>query len=268
MKEGRFSDAATALADAVAQDASDVGAWRLLGGALSALEDTSGAVAAFQRTVALDGAQPKNHYNLALALQASGDRAGARHHFHQALALDPSYEQASQRLRELEALPRVPVPSPPQFAQAAPPPTSSASEAVRAVPPLRVPPPPPSYLPPSGGYAPPPALDYSTSFSAATPGYGQAQRQQERPVSAVAPQVNGTNILVLGILGMTLTPILSPFAWYHGNRALELLDRHPDADQRQRANIQAGRTLGVIGTVLLLLLFAFFFLIGLAGGFR
>ncbi|WP_309684793.1 tetratricopeptide repeat protein [Armatimonas sp.] len=251
MKEGRFSDAAAALADAVALDASDVGAWRLLGGALAALEDTAGAVAAFQRAAALDPEQPKNHYNLALALQASGDRSGARQHFNHALVLDPSYAQATQRLEELEALPTVPPVVTPPSAPRVPPP------------------PPPSYTSTTGSYAPPSTLDYGGgAHSAAAPGYGQAQRQQERPISALAPQVNGTNILVLGILGMTLTPVFSPFAWLHANRALEILDRHPEMDQRQRGNVQAGRILGVIGTILLLLTIAVLILIGLAGGFR
>ncbi|MBB6051418.1 DUF4190 domain-containing protein [Armatimonas rosea] len=261
MKEGRFSEAAAALADAVAQDPKDVGAWRLLGGALAALEDTPGAVAAFQHTVALDPNQPKNHYNLALSLQAAGDRSGARQHFTHALALDPGYEQATQRLRELDALPTVP---PVRMAPPPPPPTSAPSGG-------RVPLP-PNYAPTNQSYTPPSTLDYGGGYSAASPGYGygQAQRQQERPMvgTSVAPPVNGTNVLVMGILGLTLTPILSPFAWYHGKRALELLDQNPQADQRQRSNAQAGLVLGVVGTVLLALGAILLWLVWLGGGFR
>lgn len=83
-----------------------------------------------------------------------------------------------------------------------------------------------------------------------------------------APPVNGTNVLVLGILGLTLTPILSPFAWYHGKRALELLDKNPDADQRQRSNAQAGLVLGVVGTILLAMAAILLWLIWMGGGFR
>jgi tetratricopeptide (TPR) repeat protein len=255
LKEGRFAEAAGALADAVAQDASDVGAWRLLGGALSALEDTAGAVAAFQRTVELDGSQPKNHYNLALALQAAGDRRGARQHLTHALQLDPSYEQATLRLRELDALPTAPPPPPP------------------VAPSMRVPPPPPpNYSATGQSYAPPPTLG-SGAYGAAPPvyGYGQAQRTQE-PVGqrayGQAPRVNGTNIMVLGILGVALFPILSPFAWYHGNRAMELLKHDPQADPEQRANANTGRILGMVGTFLFLASVFFLFLIAMAGGFR
>ena len=246
MKEGRFPEAAAALADAVAQDSEDVGAWRLLGGALSALEDTSGAVAAFQRTVELDPSQPKNHYNLGLALQASGDQAGARRHFSHALTLDTSYEQAAQRLRELETLP-------PQF-------TPPRSATTPPLPPQLLPP--PTYTATNQSYAPPPVLGSG--------GYGQAQRQQERPQTAYAqgPQVNGTNIMVLGILGIVLLPILSPFAWYHGNRAMALLAHDPQADPQQRANANTGRILGMIGTFFMLAFFLLGLLLGLAGGFR
>ncbi len=248
MKEGRFPEAAAALADAVAQDAEDMGAWRLLGGALSALEDTSGAVAAFQRTVELDPSQPKNHYNLGLALQAFGDQAGARRHFSQALTLDPSYEQAAQRLRELETLP-------PQF-------TPPRSATTPPLPPQLLPP--PTYTATNQSYAPPPVLG-SGGY-----GYGQAQRQQERPPMGYGqkPPVNGMNIMVLGILGIALLPILSPFAWYHGNRAMELLAQDPQADPQQRANANTGRILGMIGTFFLLAVFLMGLFLGLVGGFR
>jgi uncharacterized membrane protein YjgN (DUF898 family) len=59
-----------------------------------------------------------------------------------------------------------------------------------------------------------------------------------------------TTVLVLGILGIVICGILAPFAWVMGNRELEAIDagRRPP-DQRSTAN--AGRILGIIGTVLL-----------------
>ena len=59
-----------------------------------------------------------------------------------------------------------------------------------------------------------------------------------------------TTILVLGILGLILCQVLSPFAWVMGNRELEAIDggRRPP-ENRSTAN--AGRILGIIGTVLL-----------------
>ena len=251
MKEGRFPEAAAALADAVAQDAEDLGAWRLLGGALAALEDTQGAVAAFQRTIELAPSQPKNHYNLGLALQAAGDRVGARKHLSHALTLDPTYEQAAQRLKELDQLPAASTAKPPP-----PPPAPSI--------------PPPSYRETSASYAPPPVLG-SDAYGAAPPayGYGQAQRQQEQPRAyGQAPAVNGTNVMVMGILGVALIPILAPFAWYHGSRAVELLKHDPHADPQQRANANTGRILGIVGTFFLFAAFLLGLLMGLSGGFR
>lgn len=71
-----------------------------------------------------------------------------------------------------------------------------------------------------------------------------------------------TTILVLGILGLILCQVLSPFAWVMGNKELEAIDsgRRPP-ENRSTAN--AGRILGIIGTVLLgigLILAVLFFL--------
>lgn len=59
-----------------------------------------------------------------------------------------------------------------------------------------------------------------------------------------------TTVLVLGILGIVICGILAPFAWSMGNKELAAIDagRRPP-DQRSTAN--AGRILGIIGTVLL-----------------
>ena len=59
-----------------------------------------------------------------------------------------------------------------------------------------------------------------------------------------------TTVLVLGILGIVICGVLAPFAWSMGNKELAAIDagRRPP-DQRSTAN--AGRILGIIGTVLL-----------------
>lgn len=59
-----------------------------------------------------------------------------------------------------------------------------------------------------------------------------------------------TTILVLGILGLVLCQVLGPFAWVMGNNEIAAIDagRRPP-EQRSTAN--AGRILGIIGTVLL-----------------
>jgi hypothetical protein len=60
----------------------------------------------------------------------------------------------------------------------------------------------------------------------------------------------GVLALVLGILGLVACGILAPFAWSVGNNELRGIDagRRPP-DNRGLAN--AGRILGIIGTVIL-----------------
>ena len=57
-------------------------------------------------------------------------------------------------------------------------------------------------------------------------------------------------IAVLGILAVVLCQILGPFAWSMGNKELAAIDggRRPPEN---RGTANAGRILGIIGTVLL-----------------
>ncbi len=59
-----------------------------------------------------------------------------------------------------------------------------------------------------------------------------------------------TTVLVLGILGIIICGVLAPFAWVMGNRELEAIDagRRPPEN---RGTANAGRILGIIGSVLL-----------------
>lgn len=59
-----------------------------------------------------------------------------------------------------------------------------------------------------------------------------------------------TTALVLGILGIVICGILAPIAWSMGNKELEAIDagRRPP---QNRGTANAGRILGIIGTVLL-----------------
>lgn len=60
---------------------------------------------------------------------------------------------------------------------------------------------------------------------------------------------NGNLILVLGIIGFFMS-VLSPVAWYLGNRELEAVGagrRSPEGE----SNARVGRILGIIGTWLL-----------------
>ncbi len=76
-----------------------------------------------------------------------------------------------------------------------------------------------------------------------------------------------TTALVLGILGIVVCGVLAPFAWNIGQTELRAIDegRRP-AENRGTAN--AGRILGIVGTVLLgiglIVLIAVFGLAGIA----
>lgn len=67
------------------------------------------------------------------------------------------------------------------------------------------------------------------------------------------PEVSqATTALVMGILGILLCGVLSPFAWSIGVKELTAIDsglRPPE--NRQTAN--AGRILGIVGTALLII---------------
>jgi len=59
-----------------------------------------------------------------------------------------------------------------------------------------------------------------------------------------------TTALVLGILGVVVCGILAPIAWSMGTKELEAIDggRRPP---QNRGTANAGRILGIVGTVLL-----------------
>ena len=85
----------------------------------------------------------------------------------------------------------------------------------------------------------------------ATPGYGY-------PGQAPANHPSATTALVLSLVGLVgsfvrgITLVLSPFAWRMGARAVREIDANPGMyGGRDQAN--AGRIMGLIGTVLLVL---------------
>ena len=97
-----------------------------------------------------------------------------------------------------------------------------------------------------------PGQPYGQQPYGATPGYGY-------PGQAPANHPSATTALVLGIIGLVgialcggITLVLSPFAWRMGARAVREIDDNPGMYAgRDQAN--AGRILGLIGTVLLVL---------------
>ncbi len=59
-----------------------------------------------------------------------------------------------------------------------------------------------------------------------------------------------TTVLVLGILGLVLCQVLSPFAWSMGNKAQKEILANPGAYSGD-SEVNAGRILGIVGTAIL-----------------
>jgi TRAP-type C4-dicarboxylate transport system permease small subunit len=74
-----------------------------------------------------------------------------------------------------------------------------------------------------------------------------------------------TTALVLGILGIVICGILAPFAWNIGNKELAAIDAGRRAPEN-RGTANAGRILGIVGTVLLAIGIVFLIL-AIAGAF-
>jgi uncharacterized membrane protein len=75
------------------------------------------------------------------------------------------------------------------------------------------------------------------------------------------PHPSGTTVLVLGIIGLVVCPIVSVVGWVQGNRALREIDAAPGV-YNNRQTVVIGRILSIVavglwavGIVLYLLLF-------------
>ena len=114
--------------------------------------------------------------------------------------------------------------------------------------------------PPTHPYGEPPTHPYA----AQPPAYGQAPSAQQyggyvQPgYAAPPPHPSATTALVLGLVSLIglficLVPILAaPFAWRTGSRSVKEIDAQPGR-WSGREQAQAGRIMGIIGTVLLVL---------------
>jgi len=68
----------------------------------------------------------------------------------------------------------------------------------------------------------------------------------------------GQTVLILGILGLVLCGVLAPIAWIKGKRVLADMDAQPGVVWSNRGNVQTGQLLGLIGTILIGVVAAFF----------
>jgi hypothetical protein len=116
------------------------------------------------------------------------------------------------------------------------------------------------------GTPPPPQNPYGQQPYGQQPGYGQQPYGQQpygqQPgygygTPAPANHPSATTALVLSLIGLAgiafcggITLVLSPFAWRSGAKAVREIDANPGMyGGRDQAN--AGRIMGIIGTVLL-----------------
>ncbi len=104
------------------------------------------------------------------------------------------------------------------------------------------------------------------SWGSAHPPAGGPPAQAPQGWAPTAPRHSGaTTALVLGILGLALCQLLAPIAWYLGAQAVKEIDAsHGNLSGRSEAN--AGKIMGIIGTVLIVLV-ALFFLVVVVGVF-
>lgn len=105
------------------------------------------------------------------------------------------------------------------------------------------------------------------------PGYGQAPYGQQpgydpyavRGLGGPQPHPRGTTVLVLGILGLACCGLLAPIAWVLGASADSDVKQYPGR-YSNAGQVKAGKILGIVGTVLLVVSFLATVLIFSYGG--
>ena len=251
MKAGRYLDAVAVLRKAVVVDPNDDNLWRILGGALSNVGESQAALDAFSQAIAIAPNVARNHFNLGVALEQLGRYEDAKTCYRAAIGRDPAYVLAQQRLSSLET-------AYPESPRTVPFPVANQQQA-----------------------------DVNTVFDSHFGGWGSesvptgaGQRQQQRPApprvhpvskipgagtSFAARQglepdgVPASTIFALGIVGIAggfscgLPMVCAPIAWVMGNKALARIEQLGDVPESMQQQVRTGRTLGIIGTALLVL---------------
>lgn len=114
---------------------------------------------------------------------------------------------------------------------------------------------------PAGGWQPTGPPGPGPSYPSAPP-YGYLPPPPEHPQS--------TTVMVLGILGLVMCQVASPFAWVMGKRSVAEIDAS-GGRLGGRGQAQTGYILGIVGTCLLglglvVLVFYFVFVVLVLGG--
>lgn len=124
--------------------------------------------------------------------------------------------------------------------------------------PQNTPPPNPGQVP--GGYQPPPG-QYPPPGAYGAPGQypppGGYLPPGHQPVHMPPKHPQATLAMVLGIIGLTgifcyVTALVGPFAWWLGAKSVKEIDADP-MRHGGRGEAMAGKVMGIIGTVLLIL---------------
>jgi len=249
MKAGRYADAVTVLRKAVVVAPTDDNLWRILGGALSNVGETQAALDAFSQAIAISPGVARNHFNLGVALEQLGRYEDAKTCYRAAIGRDPAYILAQQRLSNLESAypvsPKtVPFPMPDQQQASVPPAFDSHSGGWGS-----------ESVPTGGGQRQqarpmPPRIHPVSRIPGA--GTSFAARQGLEPAGVPA-----STIFALGIVGIAggfscgLPMVCAPIAWIMGNKALARIEELGDVPESMQQQVRTGRTLGIVGTVLL-----------------
>lgn len=72
-------------------------------------------------------------------------------------------------------------------------------------------------------------------------------------------------MLVLGIISLVCCGFLGPVAWIMGNNAIKEIDAAAPGVYNNRGTVNAGRILGIIATVLLILSVALWVVLAITG---
>jgi len=81
------------------------------------------------------------------------------------------------------------------------------------------------------------------------------------PPAQAAASSQATTALIVGIVGVVCCGLAAPFAWYLGNKELQLIAAGQSSPAGQGA-AQAGKILGMVGSALLILALVWVFFAG------
>ena len=107
-----------------------------------------------------------------------------------------------------------------------------------------------------------PPQDPNQPYGYAQPGYGQQQPYGQQPgyygqpgypppiVYRAPDHPQAATAMILGILGLVLCQVLSPFAWSMGKKTVAEIDAS-QGHLGGRGQAQAGYVCGIIGTIIL-----------------